>query len=257
MGLDGLVSLTREMIDGVMSSEEEHYARGLSAGVFNPVLVISEGEAHTIVLPQLPGEVYLFLLAFDQGHRKTAVGLLFSKEAATWKLSAEYVGGMFSVGGRTARGWFEEARTLSSKDDIVAAALRLDAAAKCIRPIPTMQYGFEKDLQEFGRSVQARLAAKFPFPIRLTEVEGAPEILQVNTAFETDALVPTMDVLTTTPLADTALLENEAARIEKVLASRLPGLCTGARSYMFKAFSERPVDPKREYTFYGLKRTCP
>ncbi len=256
VGLDRFISATKEMIAGVMSVEEEHYIRGTSAGVFNPVLVVSEGEAHTFVLPQLSGEAYLFLLAFDQGHRQTAVGLVFSKEAAAWKLSTAYVGGMFSVGGRTARGWFDDARTLSSKDDIVAAALRLVAAAKCLRPIPTMQFGFESDLQEFGRSLQARLAASFPLPMRLTEIEGTPEIMRLDASFGKGILVPTIDLLTTTPLTDMAQLENEAARIDKVLPSRLPGLCTGVQIYMLKAFNENPSEPKRRYSFHGLQRTC-
>jgi hypothetical protein len=163
---------------------------------------------------------------------------------------------MFSVGGKTARGWFDEARALSSKEDVVAAALRLVAAAKCLRPIPTMQYGFEKELQEFGRDVQARLEAKFTFPMRLTEIEGAPEILRLDAAFGEGVLVPTIDLLTTEELTDTAQLENQAASIEKVLPSRLPGLCTGVQTYMLKAFSENPSDPKRQYSFYGLQRTC-
>lgn len=101
MGMDRFLLVTKEMIEpGSMAVVEEHYIRGKSVGVFNPVLVISEPEPHTFVLPQVSSDAYLLLLSFDQSYRKTAMGLLLVEHGAAWKVLTVYAGGMFSVGGR-------------------------------------------------------------------------------------------------------------------------------------------------------------
>lgn len=257
MGVDQVISLTKEQIEpAVMSVEEEHYIRGKSAGVYNPVLVVRKPEAHTLVLPPLSDQAYFTLLAFEQGYRRTAVGLLFATEGAAWKISTIWVGGSFSVGGKKAQAWLEDAQALSSKGEVIPAILRMTAGAKCLRPIPVAQYEHEKEFQDFGRALKSRVDKQYPMPMVLSEVPSSPKLLGLDVSFGENLLVPMINVLTTTPLADRDGLEKEASSIDKALPDRLPGVCTGTHIYMLRAYNEMPSDPKKNYAVYGLERKC-
>lgn len=258
MGWQRLLAATKEVIDpGTMEVIEEHYVRHKTAGVHRPVVVIREPEAHTFTLPTMSGEGYLVLLGFDQGHRRSAVGLLFGKPSDSWKIWVVSVGGMYSVGGKTAREWYTEARSYEARGALVPAALRMEAAAACQRPIPTMQYGFERECQKFGKDLFERFGKKFVFPIRLTEVPGDTRILRIDVSYGKGLLVPIVEVLTPIPLSDTARLEAEAVKIGAALAAHLPGYCEGTSTYMLVAYNEEPVDSQKTYQRYGLQRTCP
>jgi hypothetical protein len=258
MGMDRFLLVTKEMIEpGSMAVVEEHHIRGKSVGVFNPVLVISEPEPHTFVLPEMSSDAYLLLLSFDQNYRKTAIGLLLVEQGATWKVLTVYAGGAFSVGGKSARAWFEEARTLELREELIPAMFRILAAEKCLRPINAMQYGYEKEVQELARTLRQRLTAKYRFPIPLSEVPGTPQILGLDISFGENQVVPLVAVLTSTRLSDTISLEAEATHIDRALVTHLPGYCTGAKIHTLMAYNEAPTDPKKVYVRYGLTRPCP
>jgi hypothetical protein len=256
-GLDKVRSAIQAAIDGVEAIEEQHYVRSRSTGVFTPTVVVTGPEPHTIVLPPVPGEAFLVLLSFDQKYRQTAVGLLFCQDKSRWKLQTAYVGGTLSAGGKRARAWVEEARSLVKAGSPIAAALRVTAASKCLRPIPTMQFGYEAEVKELGRSIMERVNREFHLPMDLYEISGRPRVWDLDVSFEEGRLVPLVRYVTSTPLDAVSQLKKQASEIANVLPGRLKGLCTGSRIYMLIAVGESPSDPSRTYPSYGIEERCP
>lgn len=195
-------------------------------------------------------ETYVSFITSQGSFRDPLLAFVYVKDKDQWRLYGFHVG-VLRVAGKTAMVWLKEARSFSDKGYHVPAVLRMKIGKLCIRPVPFMQFDKEKEWNAFGQKILSKVNLKLP--LQLSEVKDQPEIFGIDASFENQQLVPAVQYVTKISLEKTAELQTEADAIAAVLPKAIPGIEKGASSIFFRAFSELPSDPKKEYTFYGLK----
>lgn len=195
-------------------------------------------------------ETYVSFITSKGSFRDPLLAFVYVREKDQWRLYGFHVG-VLRVSGKTAMEWLKEAKSFSGKGYHVPAVLRMKIGKLCVRPVPFMQFDKEKEWNAFGQKLLSKVNLKLP--LQLSEVKGQPEIFGVDASFDNQELVPAVQYVTKIPLEKTAELQTEADAIAAALPKAIPGIEKGANSIFFRAFSELPQDPKKEYTFYGLK----
>lgn len=195
-------------------------------------------------------ETYVSFLTSRGGFRDPILAFVYVKDNDQWKLYGFHVG-VLRVAAKSALEWFEEGKALMAKGDGIPALLRLKVGKMCLRPVPFMQYEKEKEWNAVAQKLMGQL--KIQFPIQLKEVKGSPEIFGLDANFDKTNLVPAVQYVTKIPLEKTAELQTEADAMTAALRKMIPSFGKETKAIFFRAFAEMPKDPKKEYTFYGLK----
>ncbi|MDP3920693.1 MAG: hypothetical protein Q8R76_07815 [Candidatus Omnitrophota bacterium] len=197
-------------------------------------------------------EMYISLYVVEGPMRDLMLGFIHMKVDGRWQLHGFHTGS-YTVAGKTAFDWIREGKEFLEKGQSLPAALRLQIASTCIRPVPFMKYEEEAGYLELAEGVKKAVEGRFQFPGKLTEVESAPELYSIQYHFLEGSLMPLVNYITTYSLDDQKTLQDEVNAMTPVLVDIFPGIDQGTRFILYNIFTERPLDPThRKYESRGI-----
>ena len=220
-------------------------------GTFNPMIPSETEDRFTMLIQGKSNQLYVALLRSDGDLKDLLFSFIYMKEKDQWRLQTFHAG-VIGVAGKTALEWFEEAKALSEKGYHMPVLLRLQIAASCLRPAPFIEYEKEEVIIALINEARGALGQRDTLSIRLPEVETEPEIYYIEPQFVQTELLPLIKYVTKIPLDDVPALQKEVDAITRELESLFPGITKGVSHVIYKAFSEPPTDPTKQYLSYGL-----
>jgi hypothetical protein len=220
-------------------------------GTFNFTIPSETEDKFVMLLQGKSSEMYVSLLRSKGDFKEFLLSFIYMREKGEWRLQTFHAG-VIGIAGKTALQWLEEAKALSKKGCHLPALLRLQVAASCIRPAPFIQDEKEKDMIALSNKLRAETDAKQTLPMRVPNVETGPQVYYIEPQFVQTDLLPLVKYVTTIPLDDASALQKEVEAMTAEMESAFPGITRGVSHILYKAFSEPPTDPAKDYLCYGL-----
>lgn len=231
--------------------ENEYLVTVKSLGGFNPVILSETKDAFSMVIEGKSDQIYISLLTSEGDFKNFMLSFIFMKIKNKWKLYS-FNAGVSKIAGKSAISWFNEAKQLYDKGYLLPAALRLQVLQESLRPAPFIQYEKEPEVMSLGNKIQGDINQKYKFPIRVADIKTSPEIYYIEPQFLKSELLPLVKYVSSIPLTNTVELQKEAESMTPELDLIFPGITKGVNNIVYRAFSEAPTDPKKQYQFYGL-----
>lgn len=197
------------------------------------------------------GPAFISLLTSSGNFRDLALSFVYIKGKQGWHLYTFHCG-LYKVAGKSPVQWYEEASSMYKKGWVMPAMQRIQFAESFIRPAPFLQYAMEKEMADFFKNCSAEAAKKYKFPFKASWVKGAPQIYGLDVQFVRDRLVPVVVYVTKYPLDRGVPIQEEADAITSKLGGVIPGITECSDELAYKAFTEPPLDAKKDYKYRSL-----
>ena len=198
--------------------------------------------------------MFVSLLEAKGSFEDKLIGIHYVHDGDSWRVFDLQIH-VFRVGGKSALEWGHEAKKLQEQGLAVPAQLRFIVAKSIIRPLPQMQYVEEGELLKVGMSIGEEIAALPQLPLTLQELPSAPLVYSISPHFVDGQLVAKVQYVSQFELSESALTP-EVAAISEALSELLPGLCAESDLVMYRAFSEAPIEPSKNYEAFGVVYDC-
>ena len=195
-------------------------------------------------------EIFISITQTPNEFNKLLASIVYTRQDNQWKLYKFHVGS-YSIADKNAIQWYEEAKSNYDNGYLVPAMFRLQLANSCLQPAPFLRYKQEEEIGDFGKKLQAELSSKYAFPIQLSSVPGNPSIYRLDPQFAEGEMVSIVTYVTSISLDDANALKEEANRMNSIVQEMFPGIGEGATHIVYRAYSEPPLDPKKQYRSYG------
>jgi hypothetical protein len=244
--------LNELMRDKAVKAENDYEITAQSAEPTTLVIPSGTTDLFDITIETVSPKTFVSLLVVPDGIQEFQLSLIYIRVNNEWKLLVFY-GGIVRIAGKSAVGWYKEANELFEKGELIPASLRLQIIQACLRLAPFMKYEIETDMVRFEKKLQTAILAQHRFPIALDTVADSPSIFSFEPQFSENQVVPIVLYLSKIPIEREQDLQNEADAMAPELEGLFKGLTKGLGKVYFRAFSEFPSDPKKQYRYFGME----
>ena len=211
-----------------------------------------EGNKFIIGVESGKGALFLSLLC-SNGNLKDPIlcfGYIETKDG--WQLYT-FHSGIYKVTGKTAVGWYQDAKKMYDAGWDVPAMLWMQVVRSFIRPAPFIQYENENEIQAFFKEGAAETSKKYRFPFKATWVKDMPMIYGLDTQFDKGSLVPVVIYVTKYNLNRGVPIQEEVDAITSKLDKVIPGITKcGGGEVAYRAFSEPPLETNKDYKYRNI-----
>ncbi|GLB48467.1 hypothetical protein [Neptunitalea lumnitzerae] len=226
---------------------------------------ISNKELDTLVIKAQSG-VNAFTLKNTNAYKEQVISLLlvtndkdeylvaneYAKVAGEWKLTRLRFG-QYTVAGKTATQWYEEAKKNREKGYLVDAVNNLLLSSDVAYPIAggTWEYTLAPEIKKFYTSTLREAAKKYRLPMELSTIESKPKIINISQKRVYEGYFPVIKYITTIDLEDTEQARLENDKIHAQIDSICKGI-TADKKYLFYTAINRSqgnLKPRKSHQF--------
>ncbi|MDD5428987.1 MAG: hypothetical protein PHI58_07145 [Candidatus Omnitrophica bacterium] len=197
------------------------------------------------------GPLYISLMVSGGNFNDLILCFVYLKVKDGWQLYSFHCG-LYKVAGKTAVQWYGEAKSLYDNGWDVPAMLRMQLVQEFIRPAPFIQYDKEPEMAAFMKQGITETSRKYKFPFKAVWVKDAPEIYGLDIQFVKGQLTPVVVYVTRYPLKMAAPIQDEADAINSKIGTIIPGLNKTSGETWYRAYTEPPLDAKKEYKYRSV-----
>ena len=217
------------------------------------VTVLGDGENRFIIGVEAgKGPLVLSLLSSNGNLKDPILCFGYIKTQDGWQLYT-FHSGIYKVAGKTAIGWYQDAKKMYDAGWDVPAMLWMQLVESFVRPAPFIQYENEKEIQAFFKEGAAETSKKYRFPFKATWVKDMPMIYGLDTQFDKGVLVPVVVYVTKYNLNLGMSMQEEVDAITSKLDKIIPGITKcGFGEVAYRAFSEPPLDESKDYKYRSI-----
>lgn len=253
--IEELVIQLEQIVKGSkFSIKDEYYEKLEKIGNYTftiPSDLEADDRYYLNSLEAISDEVYVSLLVTDSKSVDHLVALLYGKESGEWKLFGIY-SGQYSAQGLNAIVLYQKALELDKKGYLIPAFLYEKLAINLLRPVQFFQYDKEREIQKYGDDLAKRVNEKFYWPIKLDSMQTKPEVISIDVVSVAEGgLMPIIPYVSSVDLNDPEKLKLEAEEMTNILGNMFPGLLPNFNNIAFRAYSEQPINPQKQYSYYG------
>ncbi len=197
------------------------------------------------------GPLYISLLTSSGNFNDIILSFVYLRTKTGWELFT-FNSGVYKAAGKNPIQWYDDAKKMYDKGWDVPAMQRMQIAESFVRPAPFIQYGKEKELADFMKKGSEEASKKYKFPMKAAWVKDTPMIYGLDTQFVSGKLVPVVIYVTKYPLDRGVPIQEEADSITSKIERIIPGITRTSDILAYRAFSEPPLDQKKQYKYRSL-----
>lgn len=220
-----------------------------------------QGDIPCVILPRdeydfqttverVGDEIFISIMQTPDEFHKFIASLVYTRQDDQWKLYKFHIG-LYSIADKNAVQWYEDAKSNYDKGYLIPAMFQLQVASNCIQPAPFLRYKQEAEIADYAKRLQAELNSEYTFPIQLTSLPSNPTIYRLEPQFAEGKMVSTVSYVTSLPLDNTGNLNEEANLMNPLIQDMFPGIGVEATHIVYRAYSEPPIDPNKQYRSHG------
>lgn len=201
---------------------------------------------------QSDGEYFCFLYKVSYAYNQRLYSIIFKKEDGEWRLQT-LSSGYYSIEGKTAPEWIDQAEVYEKRGDMVSAGSALGLAQACSTPLAGGYWGNLKDrLDKTLTRILSELKMKFSFPIPVDNYEGNPTIYSFKGEHFQDSGAATVVTVICPNFKDPEKLKKLANYIHNNPKGSLPDFKSFGNGVAYLFFTEAPSDPSKQYQRFGV-----
>lgn len=248
--LDGFLSMINQAIGSTsFDYKEKYYCKQQKVGQYTAtVSSLSEDDPFFVTVDVDSPEVYVSLMKSDSGIIDYMLTNVYIKEDGDWKLISLYCG-EYSYHGMTVVDLYKKAKELDESGHQLPALMYAGLYSNMLRPAPHVQYKIEGEIKAFSKQIYEDVSQSYTFPQKLDGGNGV-EIYGIELIVVKDDFIPMIKYITNTGTDDAANSEKEAHDIHAETMSKLEGVKECFDIFLYRAFSEPPIDPSKQYPCY-------
>jgi hypothetical protein len=180
------------------------------------------------------------------------ISSVFKKEENEWKLYTIYFND-YSYYGMNAIDIYNKAKELAEKESIIPAALIMSRCNNILRPAPFLQYNIQMEIMNFYNDLMSKVQKEYTFPKEIKTSTGSIELFGINIEMTTEDFMPDIKYVTKLDISkdNEANIKKEANEIHDDVMGMFSGLEENFDVFLYRAYSEPPIDPQKKYSGYG------
>ncbi|MDC7243779.1 MAG: hypothetical protein PQJ44_07625 [Sphaerochaetaceae bacterium] len=213
----------------------------------NGTIIGSEEDDFIIDFNFQNEESYFLFLKSEHIGLQYLLFFALSKYDNKWKIDSINLG-KYSVNGYNAHQLVEKAKEMNEKGDVFNSIFYTLALSEVLRPLTFLEYKKEKEYKEFYKKNINEINEDITFPIIFSD---SVQILGLNVELTNDnGIIPVVQYITDKDFEENILLE-EINIFKEELIKEFPGIDHEFEKILFRAYSEMPTDPEKEYSIYN------
>lgn len=201
---------------------------------------------------ELTGEVCVSLLKLEFKGNEKLISSILTKEDDGWQLYMIYFNN-YSYYGMNAIDLYNKSKALAEEGSIVPAVLIMSACSNVLRPAPFLQYNGQMEIMDFYKDLMSKVQKEYTLPKEIKTSTGSVELYGLNIEMTTKGFMPDIRYVTQLDLGkdNEANLKKEANEIHNDVMGMFNGLEENFDVFLYRAYSELPIDPQKKYNGYG------
>lgn len=248
--LDGFLSMINQAIGSAsFDYEEKYYCKQQKEGQYTAtVSSLSEDDPFFVTVDVDSPEVYVSLMKSDSDIVDYMLTNVYVNEDGDWKLISMYCG-EYSLHDMTVVDLYKKAKELDESGHQLPALMYAGLYSNMLRPGPHVQYKIEGEIKEFTNRLYNEVNDRYTFPQKLDRGNEV-EIVGIELIVVKDEFVPMIKYITNTSIDNAASSKKEAHDIHAEAMRTYGGLDECFETFLYRAFSEPPTDPSKQYPCY-------
>ena len=236
--------------DKPFDNPDRYYCEINKVGKYNFAIKDLKDDLFSINLDAIGKEMFISLFKTKSQKDDFIVLLIYIKEQGKWKLNTlsgieySYDDGMNAID------LYEKAKSLEAQGYKVPAALYLYLSKSLLSPVTYIHYNKEREITDYNKKFFESFNNDNHFPQELKNANNIKIYGFDIKSFDDGGIVPVIKYITNVKLSDKEAIEKEANDINSAFTSQYPGMKENFKLFMYEAYSEPPVDSKKDYNCY-------
>ncbi len=231
---------------------DEYLTQKSSVGSIATVFKGVSGEYdYSVNYEVLTKDSYVSLVKIGGPEGEVLLTCIYGKYENDWKLNVLRIG-EYSYFGKNAIDFYKQAKTNYASGNLIDAANNMEVAKKIGLPGENyFHYQKETEIKDFATKVFSEANAKFPMPMKISEIETHPQIFKVSPKPISEGIFPMVTYISKIDLKDTVALKKENEELKKIIGTIFPGIEKGKKYVFFQAYNDIPSGntPTEHYGF--------
>ena len=228
--------------------KDRYYCKVNKVGKYSFAIGTLQDESFNIKLNAVSKDIFVSLIKSNSNSIDYILSLVYIKEQGEWKLMTLNCG-EYSYYGMNAIDLYEKAKSLDTKGYKVPAGFYIRLYGKLLHPVPILQYKKESEITDYSKRFIDSTKNDYTFPKKLENTDNV-ELYGFDVKYVKDELIPVVKYTTNMELSNKEAIEKEANEINNEVTSQYPGMKENFKLFLYEAYSEPPIDPKKTYNCY-------
>jgi len=241
------------MINNNPHLEQHTYTESNASSV---TVFFPDMNGYIATLPSDGNNVFTSFYTIDHDSNKYLLMLNFLlNENDDWKLSKMYVGN-YEMMDKNIEAWLKQSMEFRNDEKLIPAYFSHYISTMLVRPNEFMNFLDITDIQDDFNELHVEVSNKYQFPMKIQMGEEKIEIYRLDILPTNQGIVYHVQYVTNKDVDTVTEVEmkEEALEIEKELKKKMKGFGEGlAKTVLYTATSEPPLDPQLEYSAYTVE----
>ena len=237
----------------------EFYVKNTAVDIPNTVFsgLGSDRNDYAVTYKALNKEMYVSVIKTKTSPSSVLILAIYGRYGNDWKINILRIG-EYSMFGKTAPDYYEEAVKLNNSGDILDAANKMLLVDQLGAPGgDQMKYQNSDKMKDFYSKVLKTANTTYKFPLTVSQVKTHPQIFFVYPQYigepGHEGIYPALRYKSTIKLADTVALKAENDALKKTIGQVFKGIDQNNNVILYQAYNEFPNNANmRTIHHYGF-----
>lgn len=252
-----LKSFVTQINQGIGNSKADSFSRyyctiETTKNIGSQIIDVTGENEFILHFGELTGEVCVSLLKLEFKGNEKLISSIFTKQDDRWQLYMIHFND-YSYYGMNAIDLYNKSKALAEEGSLVPAVLIMSACSNVLRPAPFLQYNGQMEIMDFYNDLMGKAQKEYKFPMEIETPTGSVELYGFNVEMTTRGFMPDIRYVTKLDLGkdNEASIKEEANEIHDDVMAMFKGLEENYEVFLYRAYSEPPIDPNKKYNGYG------